>query len=75
MTSDMRSACEGEYTCEVAVVEDKMAVERTLSNLVETGVRGGENGKVCWTEVVADDVDELDGECVEGGHGSLCDHY
>jgi len=67
MTSDMRCACDGEYTREVAVVEDKMAVERTLSNLVETSVRCGESGKVCWTEVVADEVDELDGECVEHG--------
>jgi hypothetical protein len=68
MTSDVRSACEGKYTGEVSVVEDEMAVERTVSNLVEAGVRGGESGKVCWTEVVADDVDELDGEYVEGSH-------
>jgi hypothetical protein len=68
MSSNVRSACEGEDAGEVAVVEDEMAVERTLSNSVETDIRGGDSSEVRWAEVVAEDVDELKWECMKGGH-------
>lgn len=68
MSGDVRSACEGKDAGEVAVVEDEMAVERTLSNSVETDIRGGDSSEVCWAEAVTEDVNELSWECREGGH-------
>lgn len=68
MSSNVRFACKGEDAGEVAVVEDEMAVERTLDNSVETEIRGGDSSEVCWAEVVAEDVDELNWKCMEGGH-------
>jgi len=61
-SSNVRPACESEYAGEVVAVEDEMAVERPLGNSVETDICGGDSSEVCWTEVVAEEVDELNGE-------------
>ena len=69
MTGKGRSACKVENAGEVAGVDDKMTVESALGNLAETGIRGSQRSKVCWVEAIAEDsVNELDGECMEGGH-------